>query len=359
MIWASDMTQKKNMDTLVLLLWIFFLICLTVVASHAISSIIEKHKIASNANLSSNIVSVSSNDTPFHTNVFFGAFITRIPRLSMKDSNFDADFYIWFKWKGNNVTPGKDIEIINGQINSKVQQADWHEGDYNYEQYQISASITKPFDVTLFPFDNHDLIIVVEDSLNTIYWLQYVLENTQDLNISSEIDIPGYRSEHLRPIIGIHKYQTDFGSPWQEEMPSTYSQIRLGIGLVRDGWGVYFRLFQGLFVAVAVAMLTFFLRPDYPPRFIVGVGALFAAVANYYNILSMQPIVNYVTLADIINLTGIVTILLSMIESSISYYIYDIKEKKELARRLDEYSAIAFVSCYIFINWWIVWMATH
>jgi hypothetical protein len=142
-------------------------------------------------------------------------------------------------------------------------------------------------------------------------------------------------------------------------MPSIYSQIRFGIGLVRDGWGVYFRLFQGLFVAVAVAMLTFFLRPDYAPRFIVGVGALFAAVANYYNILSMQPIVSYVTLADIITLTGIVTILLSMIESSISFYIYDIKEKKELSRRFDKYSVIALVSCYISINWWIVWMAAH
>jgi hypothetical protein len=352
------MTLKK-----VLLIWIIFLICLTVVASHAISSMINNHRIASNANPSSNIVSISSNDTPFRTDVLFGTFITRISRLSMKESNFDVDFYIWFKWKGNNVSPGKGMEIINGQIYSKVLQADWHEGDNNYEQYQISASITKPFDVALFPFDNHNLIIEVEDSLNSSYWLRYVLENTQDLNasseISSEIDIPGYRSEYLRPIIGFHKYQTDFGSPWPEEMPSIYSQIRFGIGLVRDGWGVYFRLFQGLFVAVAVAMLTFFLRPDYAPRFIVGVGALFAAVANYYNILSMQPIVSYVTLADIITLTGIVTILLSMIESSISFYIYDIKEKKELSRRFDKYSVIALVSCYIFINWWIVLMATH
>lgn len=353
------MTSKKNTDALVIYIWIIFLICLTTVASHALSVMINNHKVAQNANPSSDIVSVSCNDTPFRTDVLFGAFLTRISRLSMKESNFDADFYIWFKWKDNNVTPGEDIQIINGQINSKQKQADWHEGDNNYEQYQIGASITKPFDVTLFPFDNHNLIIEIEDSLNTIYWLQYVPENIHYFNDSSEINVPGYRNEYLYPVTGIHKYETDFGSPWQGEMPSTYSQIRFGIRLVRDGWGVYFRLFQSLFVAVGVAMLTFILKPDYAPRFVVGVGALFAAVANYYNLLSMQPVVNYVTLADSINLIGIITIFLTMVESSISFYMYDNQGKKDLSRRFDNYSAIALVSCYIFINLLIVWMGTH
>jgi hypothetical protein len=353
------MTLKKDMNTLICFSWIILVICLTAISCQAISSLISNHSMEPNANARSNIVLASSNDTPFRTDVLFGAFITRISLLSMKDSSFDADFYIWFKWKGNNVTPGEDIEIINGKTNSKVKQAEWHDGDNNYEQYKICAGIIKPFDVALFPFDNHNLIIEIEDSLNTIYWQQYVLEDPQYMNVGSEIEIPGYKTEYLRPIVGIHKYQTDFGSPWPDEMPSIYSQIRFGIGLVRDGWGVYFRLFQGLFVAVAVAMLTFFLRPDYAPRFIVGVGALFAAVANYYNMLSLQPIVNYVTLADIITLTGVVTILLSMISSLISYHMYHIKGKKNLSMWFDKYSVIVLVSCYIFINWWIIFVGTH
>ena len=142
-------------------------------------------------------------------------------------------------------------------------------------------------------------------------------------------------------------------------MPSTYSQIRLGIGLVRDGWGFYFKLFQGLFVAVAVAMITFTLRPNFAPRFIVGVGALFAAVANYYNVLALQPAVNYLTLADTITFAGIVTIFLSMVGSSISYYLYSFKNNINLSRRFDKYSVITFIFCFIFINLWIGWFATH
>jgi hypothetical protein len=238
-------------------------------------------------------------------------------------------------------------------------QAEWHEGDDHYEQYQVVASITKPFDVMLFPFDSHNLTIKIEDSLYSIYELRYVPEKTQNVRISSEINIPSYRIESIDPISEGHRYSTDFGSPWIDTIPEIYSQIVFGIRISRDGYGFYFKLFQSLFVAVAVAMLGFFLKPDYAPRFVVGVGALFAAVANYYNILSLQPIVGYVTLADSINLIGILTILLSLIQSTISFHIFDNQGKKEFARQFDVYSAITFIICYIFINWWIAATASH
>lgn len=358
MIWSDDMIQKKDIYSLVIPIWVIFLICLTAIASYAIYSMIERHDTAYD-HTNSNLITVSSNDTPFRTDVLFGTYITRIYRLSMKESNFDVDFYIWFKWKGNNVAPGETIEIINGKINSKELQAELHENDTNYEQYQISASIIQPFDVIRYPFDNHNLIIKVEDCLSSIYWLQYFPENTRNPSVNEEIYIPGYRSKYLTPTVEINTYQTDFGSPWQDQMPSTYSQIKLGIGLVREGWGFYLKLFQGLFVAVAVAMIAFTLRPNYAPRFIVGVGALFAAVANYYNILYLQPAVNYMTLADIINFTGIITIFLSMVGSSISYYLYDFKRYVILSRRFDKFSVITFVFCFIFVNCWIVWVGNH
>jgi hypothetical protein len=155
----------------------------------------------------------------------------------------------------------------------------------------------------------------------------------------------------------LHTYSTDFGSPWNETNPSIYSRIVFGIGIARDGYGLYFKLFQSLFVAVSVALLGFFLKPDYAPRFVAGIGALFAAVANYYAILSMQPIVGFVTLADSINLIGILTILLSLIESSISLFIYEHLENRDFYWRFDKYSIVIFIICYIFVNWWIVAIA--
>ena len=353
------MTSKKHIGNFIIIVWIIFLTCITLVASHAISARINDYRAASDDYKAPQIISIDPEDMPFHTDVFFGTYLNRISRLSMKESNFDADFYIWFKWKGNNVSPGEDFQVVSGQVNSKQLQAELHEGDDHYEQYQVTASITKPFDVMLFPFDDHNLTIKIEDSLYSIYELKYIPENSQDVRISPEINIPGYRVKSLDPISELHRYSTDFGSPWKDTVPSVYSQIVFGIGIARDGLGIYFKLFQSLFVAVAVAMLGFFLKPDYAPRFVVGVGALFAAVANYYNILSMQPIVGYITLADSINLIGILTILLFLIQSSISFYMFDYQGKKELSWRFDKYSAVIFIIFYMFINWWIVVIASH
>jgi hypothetical protein len=353
------MTPKEHKGELIIAIWIIFLICLTIVAGHAISAKINDYKAAPVANIDSKIVPMKSEDNPYHTDVVFGTFINRISGLSMRDSKFDVDFYIWFSWNGSEVNPGEDLQIINGQISSKQLQADWHEGEKHYEQYQVLASITEPFEVVLFPFDSHNLTIEIEDSYNGIYELEYVPENNQNSSISPKIYIPGYSVKFLSPVAELHRYSTNFSSPWEDTIPSIYSKIIFGVGIIREGYGYYFKLFQSLFVAVAVAILGFFLKPDYAPRFVVGVGALFAAVANYYNILSMQPIVGYMTLADIINLIGILTIFLSLIQSSISVYMYDNLGKKELSRRFDKYSAIVFILCYVSINWWIVLIATH
>ena len=354
---VSVMNSQKYRYNLILSIWIMLLISITMIASLTMSSRINDYKAKYDSNNISRIILIEQDDMNFVTNVSFGTYINRISRLSMKDSNFDIDFYIWFKWNGDEVSPGENFQIVNGQINLKQKQAEWHEGDDHYEQYQVFASITKPFDVMLFPFDNYKLQVEIEDSYNSIDELQYIPENNENGKISPELTIPGYCLRPLDPISELHTYSTNFGSPWNETNPSIYSRIVFGIGIARDGYGLYFKLFQSLFVAVSVALLGFFLKPDYAPRFVAGIGALFAAVANYYTILSMQPIVGFVTLADSINLIGILTILLSLIESSISLFIYEHLENRDFYWRFDKYSIVTFILCYIFINWWIVAIA--
>lgn len=98
---------------------------------------------------------------------------------------------------------------------------------------------------------------------------------------------------------------------------------------VWDGWGFFLKMFLPLYVAVAVAILAFFIKPtDTDPRFGLGVGALFAAVANSYINSSMLPNTGVMSLADIICIIGTITILLTLIESTISLHLYDRKDKK-------------------------------
>jgi hypothetical protein len=346
---------------LLILIWIVFIVVLTLATALNIGSKISNYdgirgdRILSTWNSSSQ---AGENKSPTH--VLTGVYLNRIPNISLKDSNFDMDFYIWFRWKGNNVSPGQNFQIVDGDINKKLKQAEWQSGDEHYEQYQVTATMNKYFDMWRFPFDNQNITVEIEDVLNSIDELSYIPDTSKDCNMSSQIIVPGYDTTWICPIVRVHDYETNFGSPWANtSAASTYSQLIFGVGLSHQGWSFYFKLFQALVIAVLVAILSFFLKPHYEPRFVVGVGALFASVANYYNILSMQPSVSYLTIADTINLIGVATIFLSLFQSSISYYMYDHPLYKGLYRRFDVYSAITFSSCYLFINLWIIWVATH
>jgi hypothetical protein len=347
---------------LLISIWIVFIVALTVVAALEVGSKISNNNI-NNINYDKTIapwnISSQSDKNKSHTYVLTGVYLNRVPKISMKDSNFDMDFYIWFRWRGNNVSPGENFEIVNGEINKKQKQAEWASGDEHYEQYQVTASMNKYFNMMLFPLDRQNITIELEDSLNSIDELSYIPDTSNNSNMSSQIIVPGYDTKWIGPMTRVHDYETNFGSPWANSSASTYSQLIFGVSLSHHGWSFYFKLCQALFFAVLVAILSFFLRPHYEPRFVVGVGALFAGVANYYNILSMQPPVSYLTIADTMNLIGIATIFLSMFQSSISYYMYDHENYKGLYRRFDVYSALTFTSCYVFLNSWIIWMVAQ
>ncbi|MBM3441733.1 MAG: hypothetical protein FJX89_03420 [Bacteroidetes bacterium] len=86
------------------------------------------------------------------------------------------------------------------------------------------------------------------------------------------------------------------------------------------------------------------------PRFGLGIGALFAAVANSYITNSIIPNTGELSLTDLINLVGTCMILLTLIESAISLYIFENQGKHELARKYDRYSFIIILTLYILLN---------
>jgi len=337
----------------IILIWIIFIIALTLVSGIKISSFISNFSMNkdNSAAIWNNSAQLGGNDA--HTDVLTGMYLNSIPQISIRDSTFDMDFYIWFKWIGNDVDPGKNFEIVNGEINKKELQAEWNSTDEHYEQYHVVASMDKHFDIHLFPLDHQNLTVEIEDSFNGNDELSYIPE-TSESNMSSQIIVPGYDIKWISPSIRNHNYETDFSSPWTDSNASSYSQIVFGASLSHSGWGLYLKLAQALFISVFVAILTSFLRPDYSPRFNVGIGALFANVASYYFVISIQPPVSYFTIADIVSLVSVFVIFLTLIQSIISYRMYHHELLKDSYKQFDFYSAIAFTLCYIFINLWII-----
>ena len=221
----------------------------------------------------------------------------------------------------------------------------------HYERYRIEAKITKPFPVAQFPLDSHLLTLAIENG-ELVREKMVFVPDLESTSVSSRVSIPGYRITEWQAIEKPHSYKTTRGDP---RLPpgtmSTYSQFRLGISIERGEWGLYLKMFQALYVAVIIASLACFIKPtDVDPRFGLGVGALFAAVANSYLVSSFVPDTGELALADIVNGLGILTILVTLVESTVSLYLYDRCGEQELSRRLDRVSFIIVVVGFIAAN---------
>lgn len=280
-----------------------------------------------------------------------GLYLERIPELSIKEATWTAVFDIWFSWQGDALKPAEGFVVMEGIIESRDKLAEYHDNGSHYERYRVVAKITKSFPVTRLPLDDHLLTIGIENGELTRAKMVFV-PDLESSSVSSRVKVPGYRVANWKIIEQAHSYKTTRGDPRLEPgTKSTYSQLRLGVFLERDGWGLYFKMFQALYIAIFIAFLACFIKPtDVDPRFGLGVGALFAAVANSYLVGSVVPDTGEMALADLVNGLGIGTILVTLVESTISLYLYDRRGEEELSRRLDRVSFVIMLTGFITAN---------
>jgi len=86
------------------------------------------------------------------------------------------------------------------------------------------------------------------------------------------------------------------------------------------------------------------------PRFGLGVGGFFGAVANMLIASSLVPDSGIMTLMDMVNGIGMITIFLTVVQSTISLYLYDILEEVPLSRLYDRVSLVIFATGVLVIN---------
>jgi hypothetical protein len=283
-------------------------------------------------------------------NVTTGIYVDRIEELSMRELSWTVDFYIWFNWSDTLLKSADNFQVIDGSIISKEKKDEYIKGTTHYVLYRTVARITSVFDEMRFPCDDHLLTICIEDPSYVRQKLVFTADSANS-SVSSRVKIPGYSIYRQGTVEKPHSYKTSRGDPRLQGTKATFSQYRLGIWIRRDGWGFFLKMFLPLYVAVAVAILAFFIKPtDTDPRFGLGVGALFAAVANSYINSSMLPNTGVMSLADIISIIGTITILLTLIESTISLHLFDRKDKKMLSHRFDRLSFYVLLSGYIIFN---------
>ncbi len=116
-------------------------------------------------------------------------------------------------------------------------------------------------------------------------------------------------------------------------------------------------MFLFLFASVAVALLVFLMKPD-ADRIGLGVGAFFSAVASSYITTAELPGAGIITLCDLINILGMITVFLTIMSSVIIKHFAVDDNNLPLAKAINRISMLLFLFGYIISNIVLAQMAS-
>lgn len=274
------------------------------------------------------------------TEVNIGVYLEGIENLSVRDSNWTPTFYLWFRWKGDkSLDPGKNFRLVDAKVDRK-ELVDAYTGDdgVNYQIYKIISRNSKFFNTTRVPLDDHMLNIYVEDSVNDVSKLRYVVDPATQ--VSSRVKIPGYNITGFSTVVKPHTYKTTYGDPRvADNTRTTFSEFNFALTIKRSGIAIYLKLFIGLFAGVVLTMCSFFIRPsDTGPRYALPSAAYFGVIANAYMTNSLLPPSSYFGLTDLVTGIGLFTISLCVVASLVSGHYYLRKKEEEFSRQIDQLS---------------------
>lgn len=287
----------------------------------------------------------SSRATPVAVSVI----VDRAGNFSLRDGTWETDFDIAFRWKGRAVDPGKTFRIANGEILRREEEvsATLKNGE-RFSRYNVRARMEQPFDPARFPFGGVGLIVQIEDASHDMGTLRYQVYHS-GVRLGPYAVSRGLKITRTYAGVKRYSYGPDSRDPsiGREE---THSRFVFAMLAKTRGIEIYIKMFQALFASVAIALVVFFIKPTYvDPRFGLGVGAFFAAIGNNIFLVTLLPAADRVTLTDMVNLVGLVTIFLTLVQSTISLHLCD-TGKWRLSRYFDRLCFSIFVLGFLTVN---------
>lgn len=282
--------------------------------------------------------------------VHVGLSMTRVEEILLKESAWTADFILSFRWTGETAHPVESFHVANGQIVRVEKRESFTNGTEHYAEFNVVARMTRRSSDPRFPMSNEWLIIDVEDTTSSASALRYVADprnsEVRPNAIPGNVDLVDFN-------VGT-EVSGRSSVPLRSEVHDTSKQARshfiFAMLVTPDSFGIYQRLFRALFGAVAISLIVLFIRPqNVDPRFGLPVGGFFAAVTNTVSISSILPYSDRITLVDMVNVAGLFTIFLILVQSAISLRIEE-SGRERLTRLFDRVSFAIIIVAYVVLN---------
>ncbi|MDX1905155.1 MAG: hypothetical protein SFU27_13460 [Thermonemataceae bacterium] len=278
-----------------------------------------------------------------------GCYIISLHDLDFVEEQFTARFWLWLVHKNPIEKPSDAIEIplakefkIDNIIADSLDDKGWL-------SLKIKAVMKQKWELHNFPFDKQKLRIVVENPQLTLENFVFVPDTTGKA-YDPELTVDGWRITNFKIYTSKGHYNTAFGDYHIKNAETDYSQFVIDIDIERDAWGLFLKLFLGMYVAFAISYVSFFIDAGHAePRFGLPVGGLFAAVGNKYVIDSYLPETSTLTIVDTLHGLTFIMIFVIIAFSALSLRQDDSGQEK-LSNNTDRVVGITIGLIYLIFN---------
>jgi hypothetical protein len=288
--------------------------------------------------------------------VQIGTYIISIHDINFQQKEYTIRFWLWLIYDNLQFDFAKQIDIPNAKtIEEPEVLMDMVDGKM-WQLMKMKCVMKQNWKVGDFPFDKQRLVVHIENSIYDQNQLVFVADEFGS-TFDRELTLDGWRIRDFKVTTDTHEYITVFGDPRSDMMHSEYASFNIFIDIERDAWGLFLKIFIGMYIAFLIAVLSFTPKPtELEPRYGLPVGGLFAAVGNKYIIDSLLPESSSFTLVDTLHTITFFGIFATLLISAVALRLYE-RDKKIASARVDYWGSRIVVVSYVVLNVAFVWLA--
>jgi hypothetical protein len=270
-----------------------------------------------------NLAQAQTGDEQDPDTVKVGAYVISVHDINFHEKEYTIRFWLWFLYDNPDFDFGKQLDIPNAKTIEPPEIIIDSLDGRAWVIMKMKCRMKENWDVKDFPFDHQKLNVQIENTLfdNTSLVFQ---PDTLGSRFDPQDAIDGWKVSNFRVVQSNNDYETGFGDSRPGHLASTFSQFVMEIEIERNAWGLYLKIFIGMYIAFLISMISFTPHPsELEPRFGLPVGGLFAAVGNKYIIDSLLPESSSFTLVDTLHTLTFLSIFATLLVSAFALKLHD------------------------------------
>ncbi len=226
-------------------------------------------------------------ENPAHVKV--GVWLVNVEKVDLPANTYRLDFYLWFKFNPAEISLNevKNFEFVNGQPSKYEVDTNEEQG---YLEYRVKGDFITVFDFTRYPFESHELPVVLEHK--TLNISRIVFEQDPESTIEPAANVAGWNLGGFQTEVTEHAYDRVF------------SRFVFSVNLSRPIVSAFIKSVLPVSVITMISILAFFMSPtNFAQRITLAVTTLLAATTFHLSLLNGIPPTGYLTFADRIMLS--------------------------------------------------------